>query len=80
MLERFTPKSHPPMTLMSVGAGVHGIFAFNGTSEEKLVKLAADVAALKLPLDYYHLDAGWNEGGFPFGQGNPQADPVRFPN
>jgi alpha-galactosidase len=80
MLAHGTPKNHPPMTLMPVQAGVHGIFPFNETSEEKLVKLAADVAALKLPLDCYHLDAGWNEGGFPRGQGNPQADPVRFPN
>ena len=80
MLEQFTPRNHPPMTLMPVQAGVHGIFPFNGTSEEKLVKLAHDIAALKLPLDCYHLDAGWNEGGFPFGQGNPQSDPVRFPN
>ena len=80
MLAQFTPQNHPPMTLMPVQAGVHGIFPFNETSEEKLVKLAADVAALKLPLDCYHLDAGWNEGGFPRGQGNPQADPVRFPN
>ena len=80
MLAHFTPKNHPPMTLMPVQAGVHGIFRFNETSEEKLVKLAADVTALKLPLDCYHLDAGWNEGGFPKGQGNPQADPVRFPN
>jgi alpha-galactosidase len=80
MLKQFTPKNHPPMTLMPVEAGVHGIFPFNGTSEEKLVKLAHDIAALKLPLDCYHLDAGWNEGGFPFGQGNPQADPVRFPH
>lgn len=80
MLAHHTPKNHPPMTLMPVQAGVHGIFPFNETSEEKLVKLAADVAALKLPLDCYHLDAGWNEGGFPKGQGNPQPDPVRFPN
>jgi alpha-galactosidase len=80
MLTHHTPKNHPPMTLMPVQAGVHGIFPFNETSEEKLVKLATDVAALKLPLDCYHLDAGWNEGGFPKGQGNPQADPVRFPN
>jgi alpha-galactosidase len=80
MLAHCTPKNHPPMTLMPVQAGVHGIFPFNETSEEKLVKLATDVAALKLPLDCYHLDAGWNEGGFPKGQGNPQADSVRFPN
>jgi len=80
MLAHCTPKNHPPMTLMPVQAGVHGIFPFNETSEEKLIKLATDIAALKLPLDCYHLDAGWNEGGFPKGQGNPQADPVRFPN
>ena len=80
MLAHFTPKNHPPMTLMPVEAGVHGIFPFNETSEEKLVQLATDIAALKLPLDCYHLDAGWNEGGFPKGQGNPQADPIRFPN
>ena len=80
MLAHHTPKNHPPMTLMPVEAGVHGIFPFNETSEEKLVQLATDIAALKLPLDCYHLDAGWNEGGFPKGQGNPQADPVRFPN
>jgi alpha-galactosidase len=80
MLAHYTPKNHPPMTLMPVEAGVHGIFPFNETSEEKLVQLATDIAALKLPLDCYHLDAGWNEGGFPKGQGNPQADPIRFPN
>jgi len=80
MLAHFTPKNHPPMTLMPVQAGVHGICPFNETSEEKLVKLATDIAALKLPLDCYHLDAGWNEGGFPKGQGNPQADSIRFPN
>ena len=80
MLKQFTPRNHPPMTLMPVQAGVHGIFPFNGTTEEKLVKLAHDIAALKLPLDCYHLDGGWNEGGFPKGQGNPQADPARFPN
>ena len=80
MLAHFTPKNHPPMTLMPVQAGVHGIIPFNETSAEKLVKLATDIAALKLPLDCYHLDAGWNEGGFPKGQGNPLADPARFPN
>jgi alpha-galactosidase len=80
MLTHHTPKNHPPMTLMPVEAGVHGIFPFNETSEDKLVQLATDIAALKLPLDCYHLDAGWNEGGFPKGQGNPQADPIRFPN
>jgi alpha-galactosidase len=79
MLREFSPASHPPMKLMPVAAGVHGVIAFNDTTEERLLAFAADVAAAKLPLDTYWLDAGWNERGFPMGQGNPEADPVRFP-
>jgi alpha-galactosidase len=79
MLRYFTPRNHPPMDLMPVAASVHGIFGFNTTTEETLTALAAEIAALKLPLDTFWLDAGWNEGGFPHGQGNPNADPARFP-
>ncbi len=80
MLSTFTPNNHGPMELMPVAASVHGQLGFNDTSEKKLKVLAADIAALKLPLDTFWLDAGWNEGGFPLGQGNPNADPTRFPH
>ena len=80
LLRHFRPINHPPMQLMPVAASVHGMFGFNATTEEKLTALAADIAALKLPLDTFWLDAGWNEGGFPRAQGNPNADPVRFPH
>lgn len=79
LLEHFTPAGHTPMELMPVAVSVHGAFRFNDTSEEKLTGLAAKLAGLKLPVDTYWLDAGWNEGGFPKGQGNPHADPARFP-
>ncbi len=79
LLDHFTPKNHPAMTLMPVAASVHGMFGFNETTQENLTALATDVAALKLPLDTFWLDAGWNEGGFPAGQGNPNADAKRFP-
>jgi len=79
MLRHFTPKSHPPMELMPVAASVHGMIGFNDTTEANLTGLARDIAALELPIDTYWLDAGWNEGGFPRGQGNPHADPARFP-
>jgi alpha-galactosidase len=79
MLRQFTPKTHTPMDLMPVAASVHGQFGFNDTTADKLIALAADIAALKLPLDTFWLDAGWNEGGFPLGQGNPNADATRFP-
>ena len=79
MLQHFTPRTHAPLDLMPVAASVHGNFGFNDTTEAKLTALAADTTAMKLPLDTYWLDAGWNEGGFPQGQGNSDADPIRFP-
>lgn len=79
LLGHFTPKGRPPLELMPVAASVHGMLAFNDTTEANLTAIARDVAATKLPLDTFWLDAGWNEGGFPGGQGNPAADPVRFP-
>lgn len=80
MLAHFTPTNHAPLALMPVAASVHGMIGFNDTTEANLTALATDIAALNLPLDTYWLDAGWNEGGFPRGQGNPAPDAVRFPN
>jgi alpha-galactosidase len=79
MLKEFSPTSHPPMKLMPVAASVHGLIGFNDTTKENLAALAAGIAAAKLPLDTFWLDAGWNTGGFPQGQGNPKADSKRFP-
>lgn len=79
MLRHFTPANQPPLKLMPVAASVHGMIGFNDTTEANLVALARDMAALKLPLDTFWLDAGWNDGGFPPGQGNPEPDPKRFP-
>ncbi|NLV45077.1 MAG: hypothetical protein GXY07_11325 [Candidatus Hydrogenedentes bacterium] len=79
MLARYTPLNHPPMTLMPVAASVHGMIGFNDTTEENLCQLAADIATTRLPIDTFWLDAGWNEGGFAWGQGNRHPDPTRFP-
>lgn len=79
-LRHFTPTTHSPMQLMPVAASVHGMLGFNVTSEQNLTALAKDISSLKLPLDTFWLDAGWNQGGFPGSQGNPDADPVRFPH
>ncbi len=80
MLRHFTPQHNSPMDLMPVAASVHGMLGFNDTTEEKLTELASEIAAWKLPLDTFWLDAGWNQGGFPQGQGNLNADPMRYPN
>jgi len=78
-LRHFTPANHSPMELMPVAASVHGLVGFNDTTEANLCELAAVVASAKLPIDTFWLDAGWNEAGFPLGQGNPHPDPTRFP-
>ncbi len=79
MLEEFTPKNHPPMKLMPVAASVHGLIGFNNTTESNLTALVKDLHGTKLPIDTFWLDAGWNTGGFPLGQGNPAPDRTRFP-
>ena len=79
MLAHFTPANHPPMELTPVAASVHGLIGFNDTTEENLVSLAGVLGETGLAVGTFWLDAGWNEGGFPLGQGNPQCDPARFP-
>lgn len=80
MLKEFSPTNHSLMKLLPVAASVHGMIGFNETTEEKLAALANGLKRAKLPLDTFWLDAGWNTGGFPKAQGNPEADPVRFPH
>lgn len=79
MLNHFTPKNAVPLQLMPVAASVHGMIGFNDTTEANLIKLANTVAACKLPIDTFWVDAGWNQGGFPAAQGNPSPDTKRFP-
>ena len=80
MLQRFTPTNHDAMTLMPVAASIHGMIGFNDTTEANVIEFANKVNDSKLPLDTIWLDAGWTTGGFPGGQGNPEADGVRYPN
>lgn len=79
MRQKLTPTNHDELQLMPVAASVHGMLAFNDTSAENLQALANEITAQKLPVDTFWLDAGWNEGGFPGFQGNPDPDPKRFP-
>jgi alpha-galactosidase len=79
MLSHFTPKHHSPLDLMPVAASVHGMIGFNDTSEENMSDLLKHIASQKLGMDTFWIDAGWNTGGFPGGQGNTGHDSKRFP-
>ncbi len=79
MLKHYTPTNCPVMQLMPVAASVHGMIGFNDTTAVNLQELATADAVKNLPIDTFWVDAGWNHGGFPRGQGNPEIDAVRFP-
>lgn len=79
MLRHFTPTNHPSSELMPIAASVHGMIGFNDTNESNLITTLDRISSLSLPVDTFWLDAGWNELGFPAGQGNLQHDPSRFP-
>ncbi len=79
MLSRFTPRHYPPMKLMPVAASVHGQFGFHETTEANMASFCRLIEKQRIGVDTVWLDAGWNEGGFPRGQGNLAADHRRFP-
>jgi alpha-galactosidase len=54
-------------------------FTFENAISEDMLKRQVDAAA-GLGLEYFCIDAGWFEGGFPGGVGNWTLDRAKFPN
>jgi alpha-galactosidase len=54
-------------------------FTFDNAISEDMLKRQVDAAA-GLGLEYFCIDAGWFEGGFPAGVGNWTLDRAKFPN
>ncbi|MFN7876069.1 MAG: alpha-galactosidase [Pirellula sp.] len=80
MLHHFSPPNFTAKELMPIAASVHGMIGFNDTSEPNLDAILERISSLKLPIDTYWVDAGWNQAGFPGGQGNLDHDALRFPH
>ncbi len=53
-------------------------FVFDNRINETLLKEKADAAA-ELGIEYFCIDAGWFDGGFPYGVGNWTIDRAKFP-
>jgi alpha-galactosidase len=53
-------------------------FVFDNRIDETLLKQKADAAA-ELGIEYFCIDAGWFDGGFPYGVGNWTIDRAKFP-
>jgi alpha-galactosidase len=54
-------------------------FTFENAISEHMLKRQVDAAA-GLGIEYFCIDAGWFEGGFPAGVGNWTLDRAKFPN
>lgn len=80
MLNHFSPANSTTNELMPIAASVHGMIGFNDTDARNLDGILERLSSHKLPIDTFWVDAGWNQAGFPGGQGNLDHDVVRFPN
>jgi alpha-galactosidase len=80
LLEHYTPMCNGQRAVPPIAASPHATIAFNDTTEANLLAALEATVSRKLPIDTWWLDAGWNAGGFPLGQGNWEPDPTRFPN
>lgn len=78
MLTHYTPQfgGKPFRTFLAASAGTVG---FNNVSESNQTESIERVAQHTLPVDAWWIDAGWEVGGFPQGQGNAAIDSNRFP-
>ncbi len=82
ILAHYSPQANGKTAQLPFSFSVHGTYGFNDTTEEKMVDLAK-IAAEKfknIGFEYFWIDAGWYEGGWPDGVGNLFADPKRYPN
>jgi len=78
MLAHYTPTlgDKPFRTFLAASAGTVG---FNNVNEVNQTESIERVAKHQLPVDAWWIDAGWEIGGFPQGQGNAAIDIARFP-
>jgi len=83
LLERYVPQygGAPVQPLMA--ASPHAAVAFEKTTEANMIEAIGNIAAHRLPVDYFWIDAGWFASpgnNWARGVGNLEPDPIRFPN
>ena len=61
-------------------ASIHAMLGFNDMTEKTVLEVFDLIAKSDCGFDTLFIDAGWEKGGFPLGQGNFQCNPERFPN
>ena len=83
LLEQIVPQYDGAPAAPLLAASPHAVIPFEGTTETNCVEAIRNIAAQKLPVDYFWIDAGWfvsPQKNWARGVGNFVPDPERFPN
>jgi len=78
ILEHYTPQLNGEPYRGPVWSSSTGDLGFNGITEENQIASAQAIVENGVPIDYYQIDAGWFENGWP-NTGTWEPDPTRFP-
>lgn len=82
LLEHVVPRYEGAPAGPLTAASPHAAVPFEKTTETNMIEAIQNIAAHKLPVDYFWIDAGWYtspDGNWARGVGNFEADPARFP-
>jgi len=85
LLGHYTPTPGAKPVDPPCAASPHVVVGFEQTTEENMVRAIRNIASHKLPIDTWWIDTGWftcpnKPNGWAGAVGNPDPDPVRFPN
>jgi alpha-galactosidase len=83
LLKHYVPHFDGKPVQPFTAASPHGIVPFEGTTEENVCAIIQNIAAHKLPVDCFWIDAGWStciDKNWARSVGNLGPDPARFPN
>ncbi len=83
LLEHYVPRYDGAPVKPVMAASPHAVVGFEKTTEANMLEAIRNIAAHKLPVDYFWIDAGWfasPQNNWARGVGNFQPDPARFPN
>ncbi len=78
ILEHYTPRFGGQPYRGPIWSSSTGDLGFNGITEANQIASAQAIVAEGVPIEYYQIDAGWFENGWP-NTGTWEPDPTRFP-
>jgi len=81
LLEHFAPKPKGKPATPLFAASPHAAVPFERTTETNMIQAIRNLAAHRVPVDYWWIDAGWFDcgGNWARGVGNWDPAPARFP-